>query len=262
MSAITERASAATLCEIADMAKDAVPDLYERLMAIRPEGLTANAWLIRAGVNRSFFSDLRKRGRARSDIVDKVIEAAGLTPAQFYAGESAATIESAPASDTRESRTPFRSQGEVRDIPLLGTALGGTFKVGDDGEPVVVELTDVDLDNVVDYLRRPANFAGRDGIYAITQIGSSMEKWSRDGDPWYVHSKQQPSIGDHVVVQIVKRDLNGEGRIVSALVKELVKRSSEYVELEQYNPPLRFRVPTRSIASIHRIIPYREIVFF
>jgi hypothetical protein len=49
--------------------------LYARLMAIKPSGLSLNAWAARAGVSRTFFNDVRKRGNARHDSLVKVLDA-------------------------------------------------------------------------------------------------------------------------------------------------------------------------------------------
>jgi Predicted transcriptional regulator len=246
--------------------KSAHPELYIRLKAIMPAGESEASWLRLAGVNSSFFQDLKKSGRARNDSIDKLVEAAGMTPAQFYAQDSAGSKGGEQPQErvtgTRERHLPFRSPGEIRDIPLLGTALGGPFDVSDEGEPLVVELTDVDLDDVIDYVRRPSSLIGQEDLYCVTIVGDSMKPWARDGTPAYIGPKRQPSIEDHVLVQIMKRDGNGDGRVVSALIKKLCRRTSEYVELEQYNPPLRFRIPVKDIARIHRVIPWEEIIFF
>jgi phage repressor protein C with HTH and peptisase S24 domain len=37
------------------------------------------------------------------------------------------------------------------------------------------------------------------------------------------------------------------------LVKELVRRGAQYVELKQFNPELTFRVPAERVAAIHRV---------
>lgn len=239
----------------------AVPDLYRRLKAIMPAGETEASWLRAAGVNSSFFQGLKKSGRARNDSIDKLVEAAGMTPAQFYAGDASRTIEEA-VSGTRERQLPFRAQGEIRDIPLVGTALGGPFDVSEDGEPIVVELTAIHLDNVIDYVRRPSSLQGKEELYCVTIVGDSMKPWAKDGTPAYINPRHPPAIEDHVLVQIMKRDGEGNGHVVSALIKKLCRRTTSYVELEQYHPPLRFRVPVKDIARIHRVIPWEEIIFF
>lgn len=240
------------------------PPLYRLLKSIQPPEIKNEAeWTRAAGVSTSFFQDVKKGRRPRVDNLEKVVEAAGLSPAKFYALEAGGS-ETAPdgQATVRSPRLPFRTQGEQRDVPLLGTAQGADLEVTEDGRIDVVELIDLDLDDVVDTVRRPSTLAGRDDVYALTTIGDSMAPAYEDGDPTYVDPKQQPKIGDYVIVQLMKRDGEGEGRVVSVLIKRLVRRTSNYVELEQFNPPLTFRIPASQIARIHRVIRWREIVYF
>lgn len=83
-----------------------------------------------------------------------------------------------------------------------------------------------------------------------------------EGDPAYVDPKRQPRVGDYVVVQLREETEEGDERLRSALLKRLVRRTSTLVELCQLNPPMTFTVPAKDIYAIHRVIPWREIVFF
>ena len=48
--------------------------------------------------------------------------------------------------------------------------------------------------------------------------------------------------------------------IMTVLVKQLVRETSAYVELRQFNPPMDFRIPREQIAGkLHRILPSNEI---
>ena len=59
--------------------------LYERLIAIKPSGWTEAEWLRRAGVNSSFFTGLKSKGTSpQLDKVERLVEAAGKTMAEFY----------------------------------------------------------------------------------------------------------------------------------------------------------------------------------
>lgn len=255
-----ERDGGEGLCHKDDMQEDA-PRLYTLLMSIKPDGLTENAWLSRADVNRNFFQSVKKGKKPRSDILEKVIIAAGLTPAQFYDLEGARA--STPKDDgAAKAGLPFQRRDEPRDIPLVGTAQGSDFEVEEDGKITFVERMDLDFENVVDYVRRPSSLAGRLDVYAITVIGDSMADKYEDGDPAYVDPRRQPRPGEFVVVQLIRRDDEGEGRIATALLKKLVRKTSKLIELEQNNPPVTFTIPATDVAHIHRVIPWREIVFF
>lgn len=257
MSFLSVRDRQMSLCHKDDMENDA--KLYRLLMSIKPDNLTENAWLRRADVSRNIFQSIRKGARPRTDTLEKLVTAVGYSPAQFYELEGRAPdAEPTPAP----SELPFRRRDERADIPLVGTAQGSDFEVDEDGKITFVEKMDLDFENVVDHVRRPASLANRKDVYAITVVGSSMAEKYEDGDPAYVDPHRQPKAGDYVVVQLIKRDGDGEGRVSSALLKRLVKKTSQMVELEQNNPKCRFTVSRSEVAHIHRVIPWAEIVFF
>jgi hypothetical protein len=240
---------------------DEGPELYRNLMSIRPDGLSDNAWLGRAGVHRNFIQSIKNGKRPRTDLLEKMIVAAGWTPAQFFdlLGGQKAPL---PDDGTPKAGLPFQRRNEPHDVPLLGTAQGSDFEVEEGGKIKFIERMDLDFENVVDTVRRPAALAGRTEVYAITVVGNSMADKFEDGDPAYVDPKRQARPGDYVVVQLVRRDADGEGRIVTALLKQLVKRTSAVVELRQRNPEVVFTIPASEVAHVHRVIPWREIVFF
>ena len=235
--------------------------LYDLLLSIKPEGLTENAWISRAQVSRNFFQAVKKGSRPRSDILEKIIIAAGLTPAQFYDLEGG---KKAPPKDDGSPKRglPFQRRDEPLDIPLMGTAQGSDMEVESDGTVTFVERMDLDMANTVEYLRRPTSLANRRDVYAITVIGDSMADRFEDGDPAYVDPSRQANNGDYVVIQLVQRDNEGDGRLHIALLKKLVRRTSTYVELYQKHPECTFTIPLSDIHAIHRVVPWREIVFF
>lgn len=244
-----------------DDMNDDHPPLYNLLLSIQPEGLSENAWASRAQVSRNFFQAVKGGSRPRSDTLEKVIVAAGLTPAQFYDLEGGK--KAAPKDDgSPKIGLPFQRRDEPMDIPLMGTAQGSDMEINEDGSISFVERMDLDMANVVEMLRRPASLAGRKDVYAITVIGNSMADRYEDGDPAYVDPRRQARPGEYVVVQLIQRDSDGEGRLHIALLKQLVRKTSTYVELCQKNPEIAFTIPMNEVYAIHRVIPWREIVFF
>lgn len=240
---------------------DARPSLYDLLMAIKPENLTPNAWASRAKVSRSFFTDVRDGTTPKTSTLEKVLSAIGYSMAQFYELPNAATVApiSVPvAPEPPKQRLPFTAPGESLDVPLMGTAQASDMEVSEEGAISFVERMDLSLHNVVDHVRRPASLANRREVYAITVVGDSMADRFWEGDPVYVDPKRQPHGGDFVVVQL----RNGDDDVHLALLKKLVKRTSQEIELEQTNPAVRFTVPIRDVAAVHRVIPWNEIVFF
>ena len=57
--------------------------LYDRLMSLRPEGLSTRAWTINAGVSSAFFDNLAAGGAIRDGELPKVLAVVGMTLAEF-----------------------------------------------------------------------------------------------------------------------------------------------------------------------------------
>lgn len=147
-----------------------------------------------------------------------------------------------------------------KNVPVLGTAMGSDMHFDQDGLSKIVEMTEIDENDVIDYVRRPANVAGRKDIYAIYHTGISMQPRFFPGGLSFVETKREPSVGDAVIVQVARPDgHDGMDRVFSVLVKTLLKRTPDYVELEQYNPPLIFRLPTKSVHRMHRIMENNDL---
>jgi len=42
------------------------------------------------------------------------------------------------------------------------------------------------------------------------------------------------------------------------LLKRLIRRSGSYIELEQFNPPAKFRVDAARVKAVHRVMRWAE----
>lgn len=146
-----------------------------------------------------------------------------------------------------------------RDIPVYGTGLAADLELLDlNGKSVFVEQVELSMsEGAIDFVTRPPALAGRKDIYAIYISGDSMSPRHYSGDAVLVEPARPPAIGDDVLV-IVKAPL-GEGEEPTvAMVKRLVRLSASFVELEQFNPPMTFRVERSKVHSIQRIKPWAE----
>lgn len=152
--------------------------------------------------------------------------------------------------------------GLPRDIPIYGTALGaeGRYDGVDGAGKHAIEQAALDQSEVLGYLRRAPALAGRKDVYGVYIAGSSMYPRFRDGEGVFVDPKRPPMIGDDVVVHLCGPDDHEGDRVSAVLIKCLVRRTAAYVALEQFNPPLTFRIDTRQVKSIHRIIPATELL--
>lgn len=156
----------------------------------------------------------------------------------------------------------FRPLERPRDVPVLGTAACADFHFDSESGTIDVEALQIDLDEVVDWLARPLALEKRADIYGIYYTGVSMVPRFEPGEPGYVDPHRMPKAGEYAVVQLAGDNGDGEHRVIAAIAKKIVRISASFVEMEQFNPPARFRVPREKIAAIHRIIPWAELAAF
>jgi phage repressor protein C with HTH and peptisase S24 domain len=116
----------------------------------------------------------------------------------------------------------------------------------------MIELTELRPGEAVDRLPRPLSLANDASAYAITIVGDSMWPRFRPGRRVAVSPKAPVSIGDDVIVKLAGMD-ESAGR-VPVLLKELVRRSADGLELRQFNPDLTFRLPAEQVGSIEKVV--------
>lgn len=127
-------------------------------------------------------------------------------------------------------------------VPVRGTAQGGPqgafVLTGDD----------------IDYVRCPARLATAQGTYALFIEGDSMSPRYEPGELIFVSPRRPARIGDDVV--IVRRDGDGEQ---CAYIKRLIRRGSDEVVAEQFNPPRQIRFPAGDIETIHLVLRMADL---
>lgn len=253
------------------MVSEPQSDLERRLMMLRPEGWTNADWARAADVSRQAFTDLRKRGSLSHKTIGALLMAAGRSWAEFDATQGGSQTAPVSRADSPPAfaNKPADLLGGIavnndlpRDIPVFGTAEGASTPVDGDGNTVLIDAMTMDQDEVVEYRLRPSSLIGKRNIYALYVIGDSMAPWKEAGELIYIDGNRAPAINDYVVVQCRNDFVEhaDEHRIVRTMVKRLVRRSSQWVELQQYNPAQTFRIPTSSIAKIQRVMRLDELV--
>jgi phage repressor protein C with HTH and peptisase S24 domain len=231
--------------------------LYARLMAVKPPDLTLNAWAMRAKVSRNFFNDVRKRGNARHDSLTKILAAAGVSLADFEAGQVQVQTEvRGTGMSARDVQAAWHGPEHTKPVPLVGSAFGGEWSDG-------VEMIELHLSEVLDYLGRPPSIATDPEAYAVEIIGESMAPRYEPGERVFVSPRSPVRVGDDVIVQLRAGPV-GEGggrnedsqtsdRVTMVLIKRLVKRGPTFIELRQFNPDTSFRVEMERVAAVHRV---------
>jgi hypothetical protein len=166
-------------------------------------------------------------------------------------------IEIAPAPGVGDVGRTFRRAPQ--DLPVRGTALGHNIKFEENGA-AAIEVTIFQPGEVLHYVARPPALTGNPDAYAIYVQGDSMYPAHKEGALRVVNPRVGVRVTDDVVVQLRGEDGDDGEAIVSVLIKTLVKRSASFVELEQLNPHMRFRVPVERIAAIHRVMDLADLL--
>jgi hypothetical protein len=148
---------------------------------------------------------------------------------------------------------------EEPGIPIAGTGDCADLEVQptDGGDILHIERSSFDMDHAVRYLERPPALRGDRTAYAIYFHGSSMEPRFFAGEVGVVQPSRPAGPGDFVVVQLNDGESDD---VITVLVKRLVRQTPMFVELEQYNPPLVFRLPRKKVAHLHRILPPGDLL--
>jgi phage repressor protein C with HTH and peptisase S24 domain len=156
-----------------------------------------------------------------------------------------------------DARSLFRHRDQPQDVPVYGTAMGADIEIDGNGHACDVEVTNLEMGEITGFLRRPPGLSGNQKAYALYVVGSSMRPRFDPGQAVFVDTRRPPAIGDDVIVQLVDAR---EERVVSALIKTLARRTSSYVELQQYSPDITFKIAMERIASIQRVLPWSELL--
>lgn len=216
--------------------------LFEELMRFKPEGLSANAWAVKAGVSRAIWADLRRHGNPSRRTLEKLMAAAGSSLAEF---EALREVHSAPwpvievagfAENGRGWRGP-----PIERLPLLSSIVAGEWEASG----TRIELHSIDRSRRDGSVERPASLAADRRAFAIEWTSQAMWPRFRAGRRLIVSPAATVAVGDDVLVALA-----GD----KALIGELVSLSEHKVELRQFNPDLSFSVEEAEIEAIHKVV--------
>jgi phage repressor protein C with HTH and peptisase S24 domain len=129
---------------------------------------------------------------------------------------------------------------------LLASSLAGEW--GDPGKGI--ELLEIRRDEPIDHLPRPQSLAADNSAFAITIVGDSMWPRFRPGRRVAVSPRSPVAIGDDVLVRLRSGDTGGD----RVLLKELVKRTADELELRQFKPEGIFSVAAADVEAIDKVL--------
>jgi phage repressor protein C with HTH and peptisase S24 domain len=217
-------------------------ELLSALVGKRERAPVARA----AKLNATFLRDILERNQTPGlKNAEKLSDALGVKSTDWFLEK-----ELTPDS-TSNWGEPVGSHPELprfdqmpRDFPVYGSA-----ECGEDG------AFEFNTGEVIDLVKRPQRLLGVKAAYGLYVSGTSMVPWRKSGALVYVHEKQPPMIGDHVVIQLKPKKA---GDAPLAYIKLLEKRTGTEIVVSQYNPPKRITFPMSKVVSIHRVIEWEE----
>src|SRR5215212_7554641 len=114
---------------LARMAAIEESQIYRDLMRFRPEHLTPNAWAVKAGVSRAVWADMRRHGNPSRRTLEKLLEAAGSSLAEFEALRIGHESSAAKAMAGRVGDAGGRAwtPAELPPLLLIHTSLAGEW---------------------------------------------------------------------------------------------------------------------------------------
>lgn len=150
-----------------------------------------------------------------------------------------------------DMRPQWRGESRSDKIPVYASGYCDDLEVEADGELHHIEQSLFEPGNVVQMIQRPpALWAAREA-YAIYFHGSSMEDRFYQGEIGIVNPQRPPGPGDFVVVQL---NDGQSAEVIHVLVKRLIRQTANFVELQQLNPRLTFRIDRKRVARMHLIL--------
>lgn len=232
---------------------DAVRDSIRRMMDERGDKakpLAIGLGLSETGIRDIFLDKTKSVGGPKLSVIARYY---GVTVDDIMAGTATTVGRSErPKANGRPVEFEGASLAEVRnDLPVFGTALGAEVLV--DGERI--EQTTLNTGDIIEYRKRPPVSHGVEKVYGLYVQGASMYPAHRDGAFLFVQRDARLRVDDDVVVYLRPKDESDDGeRAACVLVKRLVKRSAQFVELEQYNPAKVFRIDMKDVLQIDRVL--------
>jgi len=216
-------------------------EIGDRIKAVRKArgGLTQQEFADKLGrTTRGAVGNWERGLGIKTDNLAAIAEVFSVSFEWLASGRGSLELDAAHLVEPVNAFVRGKLPPDVDTIPLYGHAIGG-----EDGEFV---LNGQQLDNIT----APPGLSGRDGAYAVTVAGFSMEPRYEDGETVYVDPNKRVVRNNYVVAQ-VQLEENGTPL---AYIKRFVSHNSKELVLEQFNPPKVLKFPHECVVSVHYIV--------
>lgn len=226
-------------------------EIYRDLIRFKPDGLSPNAWAVKAGVSRTVWADMRRHGNPSRRTLEKLLMAAGSSLAEFEALRVGPETRRTTGENTPSLGDARQAWGgaALPPLPLIGASLIGELQAPNSG----VALVEIRSGEILDGMPRPASLANDHKAFAMTIVARSMLPRFRPGKRIAVSPTASVAIGDDVLVTFRAR-VNAPTNGSETVIAELVARGNDSVELRQFEPDRSFLIKSAEIEAIHKIL--------
>lgn len=159
------------------------------------------------------------------------------------------TPDAVQVADTRGHTPPRPANANARDLPVLGTAVGGSAG----GTPEVYDGLFLMNGEILDYIERPPSLRGVASAYAVYVSDTSMVPRYFPGETLHVHPGRAVVRGEDTFVVVQLRP-DADGEPPRALVKQFSRQTADTLYLKQFNPAIELEFPLGQVESLHLII--------
>lgn len=191
-------------------------------MRFKPDGWTANAWAVEAGVSRTVWTDIRRHANPSRRTLEKLLVAAGSSLAEFEAlriGVRRPDQPIATASGFADGSRAWRGAA-LGPIPLYAAEAIADRRHG----LAVLRFDPLRSSSWVD---RPASLAGDVSAFALPVVDSAMRPRFRPGRAVIIVPGRKVAAGDDVLV-ILDSGV--------AAIAELVEQCADRTIVRQHQP--------------------------
>lgn len=224
-------------------------EIYRDLLRFKPEGLSQNAWAVKAGVSRAVWSDMRRHGNPSRRTLEKLLAAANSSLAEFEAlrlgpePRRSSPGEPGQLGDFRQAWNP----APLAPLPLVASSLGGEWDELD-----AVEITDLRPRELIGQVPRPQSLLGDRDAFALTIVGTSMWPRFRVGVRVAVSPLAPVAIGDEVMARL-RMPSGATDDAEHVIIMHLVKRTTASFLLRQFNPDRTIEVDAAKLEAVFKI---------
>ena len=134
-----------------------------------------------------------------------------------------------------------------RDVPVLGTAVGGGDGDGDfrfNGQEI-------------DKAPRPPGIANRKDVFCLYVENDSMYPRFEPGERLYLDPHRKARAGEYVVVELFPES---EGEAGQGYIKRFEKQTPTKLVVSQFNPAKELEFELQMVKKIYRVIPVDELL--